>query len=147
MRPTKDPKDARSRPAIACQLLLAFAFAAVDARGNEPPTATVSDSGAARIPKHTVFPGYPQKAVLERIEGDVEVCFFVSRAGKPYRVAVRRSDHRLFERPSRNAVKASSFEPLGDAAELPPVKTCRTFRFRLEAVKPPLKQDNPESSP
>ena len=61
-----------------------------------------------RNPTHTVVPEYPQKALLERIEGDVQVCFRVNRGGRPYRIAVRRSDNRIFERPARDAVKMLS---------------------------------------
>jgi TonB family protein len=87
-----------------------------------------------RNPVHTVVPEYPQKALLERVEGDVQVCFRVNRGGRPYRIAVRRSDNRIFERPARDAVKKSWFEAIPRPKDVPQVKTCRTFMFRLEPV-------------
>jgi len=89
-----------------------------------------------RNPTHTVVPEYPQMAVLERVEGDVQVCFYVNRGGRPYSVGVRRSDHRIFERPAREAVKKSWFEAIPRPNKVPQVKTCRTFLFRLEPVEP-----------
>lgn len=88
-----------------------------------------------RNPIHTVIPEYPQKALLERVEGDVQVCFRVNRGGRPYRIAVRRSDNRIFERPARDAVRMSWFEAIPRPAKVPQVKTCRTFMFRLEPVQ------------
>jgi len=89
-----------------------------------------------RNPVHTVVPEYPQKAWFERVEGDVEVCFFITRGGRPYNIAVRRSDHRLFERVARDAVKNSWFEAIPRPDKVPQVKTCRTFMFRLEPLEP-----------
>ena len=88
-----------------------------------------------RNPVHTVVPEYPQEALLERVEGDVQVCFFANRGGRPYNVAVRRSDHQIFERPARKAVKNSWFEAIPRPDKVPQVKTCRTFLFRLEPVE------------
>ena len=73
---------------------------------------------------------------FERVEGDVEVCFFITRGGRPYNIAVRRSDHRLFERVARDAVKNSWFEAIPRPDKVPQVKTCRTFMFRLEPLEP-----------
>lgn len=88
-----------------------------------------------RNPVHTVVPEYPQQAWFERIQGDVEVCFFITRGGRPYNIAVRRSDHRVFERPARDAVRNSWFEAIPRPDAVPQVKTCRTFLFRLEPVE------------
>lgn len=87
-----------------------------------------------RNPIHTVVPEYPQQAWFERLEGDVEVCFFVTRGGRPYNIAVRRSDHRIFERVARDAVKNSRFEAIPRPDKVPQVKSCRTFLFRLEPL-------------
>ncbi|MEM7430879.1 MAG: energy transducer TonB [Pseudomonadota bacterium] len=87
-----------------------------------------------RVPQTTAVPKYPEKAIRDRIEGEVEVCFNVNRSGKPTRIAVRRSSHRLFERPSIRAVRESSYEPLPDDIALSGIKTCRTFRFFLDPV-------------
>ena len=94
-----------------------------------------------RNPIQTIVPEYPQKAWFERVEGDVEVCFFITRGGRPYNIAVRKSDHRIFERVARDAVKNSRFEAIPRPEKVPQVKTCRTFLFRLERLDP---EDLPE---
>ena len=91
------------------------------------------DEGERR-PLHTVVPGYPEKARRARVEGEVEVCFKVNREGKTSRVAVRRSTNRVFEKPARDAVRASTYRPLPEDEELSGIKTCRTFRFHLAPV-------------
>ena len=87
-----------------------------------------------RKPLHTVVPVYPEKARRARVEGEVEVCFKVTREGKTSRVAVRRSTNRAFEKPARDAVRDSTYRPLPKDEELSGMKTCRTFRFRLSPV-------------
>ena len=67
----------------------------------------------------------------DRIEGDVQVCFKVDRQGRPYRIAVRTSSDRVFEKPAIRAIRASRYQPLPDSEPVPAIKTCRTFRFRL----------------
>lgn len=91
------------------------------------------DEGERR-PLHTVVPGYPEKARRARVEGEVEVCFKVNREGKTSKVAVRRSTNRAFEKPARDAVRASTYRPLPEDEELSGIKTCRTFRFHLAPV-------------
>lgn len=96
-----------------------------------------SPSGAAdsdRKPSHTLIPEYPAIARRDRIEGEVQVCFNISRDGKTRRIGVRKSTHRLFEKPAIRAVRASSYAPIPDDMEVPAIKACRTFRFTLEAV-------------
>lgn len=85
-----------------------------------------------RVPLHTVVPKYPPDAMRDRIEGEVEVCFNVDRQGRPNRIAVRRSTHRVFEKPSIRAVRASRYQPLPRSEPVPAIKTCRTFSFSLE---------------
>jgi len=92
------------------------------------------DSGTDRVPLHTIVPDYPKVARRDRIEGEVKVCFEITREGRTRRIAVRRSTNRLFERPAIRAVRASTFHPLPKDAELPGIKACRTFRFYLEPV-------------
>ena len=92
------------------------------------------DHGSDRVPKHTVAPEYPHVARRDRIEGRVQVCYHIDRRGRPYRVAVRNSTHRVFERPALRAVRASSYMPLKDGEKRTGIKTCRTFRFELEPV-------------
>ncbi len=115
-----------SRTLAIATLLLAGSASADD------PTPT--DAPAERIPLHTVAPVYPEKARRARVEGEVEVCFNVDRDGTPKRIAVRRSTNQVFERPSINAVKLSSFKPLPPDQQLTGIKTCRTFRFFLTPV-------------
>ncbi len=87
-----------------------------------------------RTPLHTVIPKYPAIARRDRIEGEVQVCFNISRDGRTRRIAVRKSTHRLFEKPAIRAVRASSYASIPDGMEVPAIKACRTFRFTLEAV-------------
>ncbi len=112
---------------LALLLLLIAAGAAAD----ETTYARFIDETLDRTPMHTVVPEYPHVALRDRIEGEVQVCYHIDRRGRPYRVAVRRSTHRIFERPARRAVRASSWQPLAEGEEQSNVKTCRTFTFEL----------------
>jgi TonB family protein len=93
-----------------------------------------TDHNGDRIPLNTVAPVYPAAARRDRVEGDVQVCFHVDREGRPYRIGVRTSTHRVFEKPSMRAVRASRYQPIADDQQVPGIKTCRTFRFRLESA-------------
>jgi TonB family protein len=106
------------------------------AEDEEPFLARIIDSDTGRVPLYTVAPTYPRKARRDRIEGEVQVCFEVDRAGYPRRVAVRYSSNRAFERPSTKAVRASTFKALGKDVPLPGIKSCRTFIFALEPSEP-----------
>lgn len=108
------------------------AFAAAD----PDPATQYFDENTERVPLHTVMPGYPHEARRDRIEGEVQVCFHIDRQGRPYRIAVRRSTHRIFEKPARKAVRRSTWLPLDAEAKVPGIKACRTFRFRLSPVAP-----------
>ena len=112
-------------------IVIAPAFAADE----QPLVAYVIDSSTDRIPAQTVAPEYPRKARRDRVEGEVQVCFEVTREGQTRRVAVRNSTHRTFEKPSIKAVRASSFRPLGKDEALPAIKSCRTFVFSLEPAE------------
>ena len=119
--------------AARCGLLLvllpcAASHAADDSR------VTQIDDGGQRIPVSTVAPAYPAAAHRERIEGDVHVCFNVDREGRPYRIAVRSSSNRVFEKPSIRAIRDSRYQPVPAGESVPAIKTCRTFRFRLESA-------------
>jgi len=92
-----------------------------------------ADTGE-RVPLHTVVPKYPESARRARVEGEVEVCFNVDREGNTRRVSVRRSSNRAFEKPSKQAVRASTYKPLPEGKKLSGIKTCRTFRFYLNPV-------------
>lgn len=115
---------------LAIALLLAGAAAADD--GNT--SIRYVDEDSERKPLYTVSPIYPEKARRERIEGEVQVCFEIDRSGRPFRIAVRQSTHRVFEKPSRLAVRASTWVPLGPDEKRTDIKTCRTFRFDLERI-------------
>jgi len=117
---------------IQIVLLLMLGAAAI-ADENATVTAIRDDSGD-RQPLLTVVPVYPEKARRARVEGEVQVCFNVSRTGKTSRVAVRSSTDRVFEKPSRDAVQASTYRPLAADKTLSGIKTCRTFKFHLTPV-------------
>ncbi len=117
---------------IQIVLLLMLGAAAI-ADENATVTAIPDDSGD-RQPLLTVVPVYPEKARRARLEGEVQVCFNISRTGKTSRVAVRSSTNRVFEKPSRDAIKASTYRPLAADKTLSGIKTCRTFKFHLTPV-------------
>jgi TonB family protein len=93
------------------------------------------DSDTDRVPRLTVIPEYPEIARRDRIEGEVQVCFDISRDGYPQRIAVRKSTNRLFEKTARKAVRKSTWAPLKKGQEVSGVKACRTFRFTLVPVE------------
>lgn len=115
-------------------LPLLLALSTLSTVAEEHATAPESDPVVERVPLHTVVPVYPEKARQARVEGEVEVCFHIDRYGRTRGIAVRRSSNRVFERPARDAVKASTFVPLEPGQKLPDIKNCRTFRFNLERV-------------
>ena len=112
--------------------LPAVLLLAASAFGEEPQVSHIDDGSRERVPLNTVAPAYPDVARRDRIEGDVQVCFNVDRKGRPYRIAVRNSTNRVFEKPAIRAVRASRYQPLPKDQDVPAIKTCRTFRFRLE---------------
>ena len=93
-----------------------------------------SEGSTERKPLFTTIPDYPKVARRDRIEGEVQVCFEVTRDGRTRRIAVRKSTHRVFEKPAIRAVRASSYLPLPSDAVMSGIKACRTFRFTLEPV-------------
>jgi TonB family protein len=117
-------------------ILLALAIPAL-AQEDSSPVETV-DSETDRMPVHTIVPEYPEAARRERIEGEVQVCFDITRAGKPRRIAVRRSSHRYFEKSARDAVRRSTWRPIPRPEKVPNIKACRTFRFTLVPVETDL---------
>ena len=121
---------------MIASLLLLFAQA-IEPVVTEEPEAGFLAADVQRVPLHTTIPAYPKLARRDRIEGEVEVCFLVDRRGRPSKIAVRRSTHRLFEKPSIRAVRASRYEPLRKDALMSGIKTCRTFVFRLESADQP----------
>ena len=116
------------------QVVVLLLLSAVAVAADEPSVTAISGDTGEREPLLTVVPLYPEKARRARVEGEVQVCFNVSRSGKTSRVAVRRSTNRVFEKTSRDAVRASTYRPLAANKELSGIKTCRTFRFHLSPV-------------
>lgn len=118
-----------------CGLALIILVAAVAARAQDRADVThVMDDTGERKPLHTIVPVYPQRALEDRLQGEVEVCFNVDREGRTSRIAVRNSSNRVFEKPAILAIRASSYVPLAENQSLSGIKTCRTFRFLLDAV-------------
>jgi TonB family protein len=109
--------------ALAC--LFATTIVADDAEEPQP-------ADTERKPLFTLMPDYPKIARRDRIEGEVQVCFDITRDGRTRRIAVRRSTNRIFEKPAIRAVRASTYVPLPDDAVVSGIKACRTFRFTLE---------------
>ncbi len=101
----------------------------------EPSVDEVLDGNADRTPVKTIIPVYPARARRDRLEGEVQVCYHIDRKGRPYRVAVRKSSNRVFEKPAILAVKASSYMPLAKGVRDAGIKACRTFRFTLVPVQ------------
>lgn len=127
-----DAPETGVRPASVVPLILCLVSAPTFAAEPQPQVPGVSDE--ERVPLHTVVPDYPASAKRDRVEGEVEVCFNINAEGRPYRIAVRRSTHRIFEKPSMRAVRASSYRPLPRGQRPSGIKNCRTFRFRLDPV-------------
>lgn len=94
----------------------------------------MQDTDTERKPLHTVVPDYPKEARRDRLEGEVQVCFKITRNGVPWRIAVRKSTNRVFEKTALKAVRESTFVPLLPDEEAANIKACRTFRFYLEPV-------------
>ena len=115
---------------IIATLLASSAIAADD----DADVTHLTDDSGDRKPLQTMVPQYPEKARRQRLTGEVEVCFNVDRDGKTSRVSVRRSTHRVFERPAILAARASTYYPLEEGKKLSGIKTCRTFRFQLTPV-------------
>lgn len=123
-----------SAVAMLASRLPAMLLVACIAAATELGAADPGDETGERKPSHTMVPVYPERARRERLEGDVQVCFNIDRTGKTHRVRVRKSSHRIFEKPAVLAVRSSRFEALPDAKVPAGIKTCRTFRFRLSSV-------------
>jgi len=113
-------------------LLLALLLV-VHARAEE--TVPAVEANSDRKPLLTVVPAYPKRALRDRIEGDVEVCFNVDRSGRTSRIAVRRSSNRMFESAAKQAVRRSTYAPLPENQIMSGIKTCRTFQFRLDSAE------------
>lgn len=89
-----------------------------------------------RQPLNTFVPRYPEKARRERLEGSVTVCFTITAGGFVERAKIRKSTHRWFKKPVLTAIRSSSYAPLGPGKRPSRVKSCRTFHFTLQPIKP-----------
>jgi len=108
------------------------------AQAQDSPTQgiRVSEWRRERMPLNSAIPEYPEDARRERLEGEARVCFAVNARGEVIRPRIRSSTHRIFNRPTLKAIRASTFESL-EAGELEsPFETCRTYRFRLDRLDP-----------
>jgi TonB family protein len=114
--------------------MLVVFFATAGLAQEQIPASPAVGFDTDRVPRLTVVPTYPGKAKRDRVEGEVQVCFNIDRKGKTHRLTVRKSTHRIFEKPSLKAVRDSTYEPLPKDAIVPGIKSCRTFRFFLEPV-------------
>jgi TonB family protein len=115
-------------------ILICWLLTATGAAGDDSDVTHFTDDTGDRMPLQTMVPVYPDRALADRIEGEVQVCFNVDREGRTSRIAVRRSSNRLFEKPAMLAIRGSSYTPLQGGEELSGIKTCRTFRFLLDPV-------------
>ncbi len=122
--------------------LLLLLLPAACLQAEENVAAQIVDELSDRVPLIIAAPQYPENAMRDRIEGEVKVCYLIDKHGRPFRVGVRNSTHRTFERPSLRAVKASTYAPLKSGEQPSSVKTCRTFRFQLEPVDAEAASDN-----
>jgi len=129
---TKRAKIMNSR--IAGLVLIGLSVAAAVPAQDIANVTHVTDDTGERKPLQTIVPVYPRRALEERLQGEVEVCFNVDREGRTSRIAVRKSTNRVFEKPAILAIRASSYVPLAENRILSGIKTCRTFRFLLDPV-------------
>ena len=116
--------------AVAASLFMS----ALQANENELRTAFFFDSSRERTPLVTEFPKYPYVARRDRIQGEATVCFTVNSRGTVVRPGIRNSSHRIFRRPALKAIRRSTFEPLEEGEVSSSLKTCRTYRFKLDPV-------------
>ena len=121
-------------PRPGCKFLALVAGIALAMSAAAQDSIEPVDTDYDRMPANTIVPEYPEKARQERIEGEVQVCFDITREGFPQRVKVRHSTHRYFEKPARDAVRRSTWRPIPHGEEVPGIKGCRTFRFTLIPV-------------
>jgi len=115
-------------------ILLSMLLASSAVAGRDSDVTHFIDDAGDRMPLQTMVPMYPQRALTDRIEGEVQVCFDVDREGRTSRIAVRRSSNRVFEKPAILAIRGSTYAPLVQGKVLSGIKTCRTFRFLLDPV-------------
>lgn len=123
-----------SKLAQVCVVVVLCLAAVGVVNAADTPDLVPADADTDRIPRVTVIPDYPKVARRDRIEGEVQVCFEITRKGRTRRIAVRKSTHRIFEKPAIRAVRESTYEPLSEDVVMSGIKSCRTFRFTLQPV-------------
>ncbi len=79
----------------------------------------------------TPVPEYPKRALRERVEGDVQVCYTVDVNGRVHRPRVQTTSHRWFNRAAVRAARGLLYEPANAGAANSTASLCSTFRFRL----------------
>jgi len=117
-------------------MLVLFFVRLSEAEELESHQSHIEDSINGRTPAITAFPSYPRIARRDRIEGHAVVCFKITFDGRIRSIRVKNYTNRIFRRPAIRAIKASSFEPLRPHETFSTVRSCRTYRFRLEPVEP-----------
>lgn len=128
----------------ACRVLLISAALLPAVSGGDEKDTTIThfiDTSTDRVPMLTAFPKYPSVARRDRIEGEATVCFKIRTDGRISRPIVASATHKIFAKPALNAIKKSTFEPLGPRQLLATARTCRIYRFRLDPV---LVSNDPE---
>ena len=120
--------------ALTCLGLILLDNAVADDTTRVTRITHVEDSNSDRVPWVTAVPQYPKVARRDRIEGEATVCYLINAKGKIIRPSIRRSSHRMFEKSAMKAIKQSNYEPLKPDQTVSQVKTCRTFRFRLNPI-------------
>ena len=96
---------------------------------------------AERRALKTLLPSYPAKALRERLEGDVQVCYVVDTNGNVHRPRIAATSHRWFNRAAIRAARGFRYEPADPGAANSRANLCSTIRIRLNrdedaAVKP-----------
>ena len=95
---------------ISLTLLLTFSLSST--AGMSTKTSNVEPE-ASLVPVKTVAPGYPRKAAVEKITGEVKLSFVVTVEGKVKDVKVIDSKPgKIFNREAVKAMKKWTFEPL-----------------------------------
>ena len=107
------------------QFVTAVAFLAIAASCGAQSTT------AQRRAMTTPLPHYPEKALRERLEGDVQVCYVVDINGHIHRPRVQSTSHRWFNRAAIRAARGLRYEPAAPGAANGRTSLCSTFRFRL----------------
>lgn len=94
-------------------------------------SSAAQNATAERRALTTPLPHYPDKALRERLEGNVQVCYIVDINGHIHRPRVHSTSHRWFNRAAIRAARGLRYEPAPPGAANGRTNLCSTFRFRL----------------